>query len=317
MALTLPSLLSTSSAASSPCLPPHRTLFTGPSTLSLNRSCRRRRSGPRASVAFDSPAEAGERGGSSSGELLLEVRGLSAVISESKKEVLRSVDLTVHQGEIHAIMGRNGSGKSTFSKVLAGHPQYEVTGGVVTFKGQNLLDMDPEERSHAGLFTSFQDPVEIPGISNYDFLLMAYNARQKKLNRPEIGPIEFFSVVDPKLAMLKMEKGFLDGHVNGASGGQKKRSEILQLAVLGADLCILDEIDSGLDVDALQDVAKAINGLLTPDNSILMITHYRRLLDYIKPAYVHIMEDGRIIKTGDASLAKQLEEGGFKAVSAT
>ncbi|KAK1285186.1 hypothetical protein QJS10_CPB20g00063 [Acorus calamus] len=284
MALTLPSLLPTSSAASSPSLPPHRTLFTGPSTLSLNRSCRRRRSGPRASVAVDSPAEAGGRGGSSSGELLLEVRGLSAVIAESKKEVLRSVDLTVHQGEIHAIMGRNGSGKSTFSKVLAGHPQYEVTGGVVTFKGQNLLDMDPEERSHAGLFTSFQDPVEIP---------------------------------DPKLAMLNMEKGFLDGHVNGASGGQKKRSEILQLAVLGADLCILDEIDSGLDVDALQDVAKAINGLLTPDNSILMITHYRRLLDYIKPAYVHIMEDGRIIKTGDASLAKQLEEGGFKAVSAT
>ncbi|XWS65389.1 hypothetical protein CRYUN_Cryun05aG0108700 [Craigia yunnanensis] len=248
---------------------------------------------------------------------LLEVKGLIAVIAETKQEILKGVDLVVHQGEIHAIMGKNGSGKSTFSKVLVGHPDYEVTGGSVVFKGENLLDMEPEERSLAGLFMSFQSPVEIPGVNNIDFLHMAYNARRKKLGELELGPLEFYAYIYPKLDLVNMKTDFLNRNVNeGFSGGERKRNEILQLAVLGADLAILDEIDSGLDVDALQDVAKAVNGLLTPKNSVLMITHYRRLLDVIKPTCIHIMEDGRIIKTGDSSLAEVLEEKGYAAISA-
>ncbi|XVF40995.1 hypothetical protein PTKIN_Ptkin01aG0244900 [Pterospermum kingtungense] len=248
---------------------------------------------------------------------LLEVKGLTAVIAETKQQILKGVDLVVNPGEIHAIMGKNGSGKSTFSKVLVGHPDYEVTGGSVVFKGENLLDMEPEERSLAGLFMSFQSPVEIPGVNNIDFLHMAYNARRKKLGQKELGPLEFYAYIYPKLSLVNMKTDFLNRNVNeGFSGGERKRNEILQLAVLGADLAILDEIDSGLDVDALQDVAKAVNGLLTPKNSVLMITHYRRLLEVIKPTCIHIMEDGRIIKTGDSSLAEVLEEQGYTAFSA-
>ncbi|XP_022743199.1 ABC transporter I family member 6, chloroplastic-like [Durio zibethinus] len=248
---------------------------------------------------------------------LLEVKGLTAVIAETKQEILKGVDLVVHHGEIHAIMGKNGSGKSTFSKVLVGHPDYEVTGGSVVFKGENLLDMEPEERSLAGLFMSFQTPVEIPGVNNIDFLQMAYNARRKKLGEPELGPLEFYAYIYPKLDLVNMKTDFLNRNVNeGFSGGERKRNEILQLAVLGADLAMLDEIDSGLDVDALRDVAKAVNGLLTPKNSVLIITHYRRLLEVIKPTCIHIMEDGRIIKTGDSSLAEVLEEKGYAAISA-
>lgn len=248
---------------------------------------------------------------------LLQVKGLTAVIAETRQEILKGVDLIVHQGESHAIMGKNGSGKSTFSKVLVGHPDYEVTGGSVVFKGKNLLDMEPEERSLAGLFMSFQSPVEIPGVSNIDFLHMAYNARRKKLGEPELGPLEFYAYIYPKLDLVNMKTDFLNRNVNeGFSGGERKRNEILQFVVLGADLAILDEIDSGLDVDALQDVAKAVNSLLTPKNSILMITHYRRLLEVIKPTCIHIMEDGRIIKTGDSSLAEVLEKKGYTAISA-
>ncbi|GMI83323.1 non-intrinsic ABC protein 7, ATP-binding cassette I6 [Hibiscus trionum] len=248
---------------------------------------------------------------------LLEVKGLTAVIAETKQEILKGVDLVVHHGEIHAIMGKNGSGKSTFSKVLVGHPDYEATGGSVLFKGENLLDMEPEERSLAGLFMSFQSPVEIPGVNNIDFLHMAYNARRKKLGEPELGPLEFYAYIYPKLDLVNMKTDFLNRNANeGFSGGERKRNEILQLAVLGADLAILDEIDSGLDVDALRDVAKAVNGLLTPKNSVLMITHYRRLLEFIKPTFIHIMEDGRIVKTGDSSLAQVLEEKGYTAISA-
>ncbi|MBA0659941.1 hypothetical protein Goklo_012016 [Gossypium klotzschianum] len=177
--------------------------------------------------------------------------------------------------------------------------------------------MEPEERSLAGLFMSFQSPVEIPGVNNIDFLHMAYNARRKKLGEPELGPLEFYAYIYPKLDLVNMKTDFLNRNVNeGFSGGERKRNEILQLAVLGADLAILDEIDSGLDVDALRDVAKAVNGLLTPTNSVLMITHYRRLLEVIKPTFIHIMENGRIIKTGDSSLAKVLEEKGYTAISA-
>ncbi|XP_074310776.1 ABC transporter I family member 6, chloroplastic [Silene latifolia] len=265
-----------------------------------------------ATELYSAPSHSGDK------KLLLEVKDLTAVIAESQQQILNGVNLTVYEGEVHAIMGKNGSGKSTFSKVLVGHPDYEVTGGTVTFKGQNLLEMEPEERSLSGIFMSFQSPVEIPGVSNSEFLNMAYNARQRKLGLPELGVIEFFQHVYSKLKMVNMKEDFLNRNVNeGFSGGEKKRNEILQLAVLGADLAILDEIDSGLDVDALQDVAKAVNVLLTPSNSVLMITHYQRLLDYIKPAYIHIMKNGRIVKTGDSSLALVLEKEGYKALSAS
>ncbi|EOY19381.1 Non-intrinsic ABC protein 7 isoform 6 [Theobroma cacao] len=260
------------------CLPP-RSLFFTLSATSSSRFCPPHMPSLRSVTcslsAVESPTSTA--GLDDSKTPLLEVKGLTAVIAETKQEILKGVNLVVHQGEIHAIMGKNGSGKSTFSKVvLVGHPDYEVTGGSVVFKGENLLDMEPEERSLAGLFMSFQAPIEIPGVNNIDFLHMAYNARRKKLGEPELGPLE----------------------------------------VLGADLAILDEIDSGLDIDALRDVAKAVNGLLTPKNSVLMITHYRRLLEVIKPTCIHIMEDGRIIKTGDSSLAKVLEEKGYTSISA-
>ncbi|KAF8728582.1 hypothetical protein HU200_017847 [Digitaria exilis] len=225
-----------------------------------------------------------------SGSPLLEVRGLTASVKETGQQILAGVDLTIREGEIHAIMGKNGSGKSTLTKVLVGHPHYEVTGGTILFKGEDLVDMEPEDRSLAGLFMSFQAPIEIPGVSNFDFLLMAVNARREKSGLPALGPLEFYSVVSPKVDALKMDPKFLDRNVNeGFSGGERKRNEILQLSVIGADLALLDEIDSGLDVDALEDVANAVNGLLTPQNSVLMITHYQRLLDLIKPSYVHIM----------------------------
>ncbi|KAL5711984.1 ABC transporter I member 6 [Ranunculus cassubicifolius] len=272
----------------------------------------------KSSLTVDSsPTKTSSNKEDGSSKILLEVKDLKAVIKETNQEILKGVNLVMRQGEVHAIMGKNGSGKSTFSKVLVGHPDYEVTGGSVVFKGHNLLDMDPEERSLVGLFMSFQSPVEIPGVSNMDFLNMAYNARQAKLGLPEAGTLEFYSVVYPKLQLVKMEPSFLDRNVNeGFSGGERKRNEILQLAVLRADVAILDEIDSGLDVDALQDVAEAVNGLLNSKNSVIMVTHYQRLLDYIKPKYVHIMEDGRIVKTGDIAIAKLLEEGGYKAISA-
>jgi Fe-S cluster assembly ATP-binding protein len=247
--------------------------------------------------------------------VILEVKGLKAVVSDTRQEILNGVDLVIRQGEVHAIMGKNGSGKSTLSKVLVGHPDYEVTEGTATFKGENLFDKEPEERSHSGLFLSFQSPVEIPGVSNMDFLRMACNARRKARNLTELGPLEFYGFVAEKLAALNMDPKFLDRNVNeGFSGGEKKRNEILQLSVLEADMAILDEIDSGLDIDALRDVATAVVGLKKDDNAVLMITHYQRLLDYIKPTYVHIMEAGRIVKTGDMSLASQLEAGGYNAV---
>ncbi|KAM7499469.1 hypothetical protein LguiA_023883 [Lonicera macranthoides] len=273
----------------------------------------------RATVAAESPEISGTESGGDSPKLLLEVKDLSAVIADSRQPILKGVNLSIHEGEIHAIMGKNGSGKSTFAKVLVGHQDYEVTGGSVVFKGENLLDMEPEERSVAGLFLSFQSPVEIPGVSNMDFLRMAYNARRRKLGLEELDPFKFYAYVMQKLKFVNIiRQDFLDRNVNeGFSGGEKKRNEILQLAVLGADLAILDEIDSGLDVDALRDVANAVNGLLTSRNSVLMITHYQRLLDFIKPTYIHIMDDGRIVKTGDSSIAKLLEKEGYKAISAS
>ncbi|KAL3521336.1 hypothetical protein ACH5RR_019485 [Cinchona calisaya] len=281
----------------------------------INCNTRRRSPRVRSAVTFESPASSASDS-SELPKLLLEVKDLSAVVSESKQPILKGVNLTVRQGEVHAVMGKNGSGKSTFAKVLVGHPDYEITGGSVTYKGDNLLEMEPEERAVAGLFMSFQSPVVIPGVSNIDFLNMAYNARRRKLGQPELGPIEFYGYVSPKLELVNMKVDFLNRNVNeGFSGGERKRNEILQLAVLGTELAILDEIDSGLDVDALRDVANAVKGLLTPENSILMITHYLRLLEFIKPTFIHIMEDGKIVKTGDISIAKILEKEGYKAIS--
>ncbi|XP_028759459.1 ABC transporter I family member 6, chloroplastic [Neltuma alba] len=250
-------------------------------------------------------------------KLLLQVNDLRAKIVESDVEILHGVNLTINEGEVHAIMGKNGSGKSTFAKVLVGHPDYEVIGGSVLFKGGNLLDMEPEERALAGLFMSFQSPVEIPGVSNYDFLVMAYNARQRKLGQLELGPLEFLPYLMEKVNLVKMKEDFLDRNVNeGFSGGERKRNEILQLAVLGADLAILDEIDSGLDVDALRDVANAVNQILTSKNSLLMITHYRRILDLLNPTHVHIMDRGKIARTGDLSMVEVIEAEGYETVSA-
>ncbi|KAJ0979181.1 hypothetical protein J5N97_014655 [Dioscorea zingiberensis] len=276
---------------SPPKTPPRNSFLITIPTPHRRRRCRH--GAVRAAVAVDSPSAEGGGLRAETPNVFLEVKDLRAVIKDSDKEILKGVNLTINEGEIHTIMGRNGSGKSTFAKVLVGHPDYEVTKGSVVFKGENLLDMDPEERSHAGLFMSFQSPVEIPGVSNMDFLRMAYSAKKKT----EISPIEFFHYLLPKLEAVKMDTRFLDRNVNeGFSGGEKKRNEILQLAVLEADLAILDEIDSGLDVDALQDVAKALVGLMTPKNSILMITHYPNLLDLIsKRCFVHIMEDGLIV----------------------
>ncbi|GLC34325.1 ABC transporter I member 6, chloroplastic [Pleodorina starrii] len=250
------------------------------------------------------------------GEVMLEVKDLEAKIAATGQPILKGVNLTIRNGEVHAIMGKNGSGKSTLSKVLVGHPDYEVTGGTAVFKGKNLFEMEAEERSHAGLFLSFQTPIEVPGVSNVDFLRMACNARRKALGQSELDPLEFYAYIMPKLEMLNMDPTFLNRNVNeGFSGGEKKRNEILQLAVLEADMAILDEIDSGLDIDALRDVAKAVNQLKNEETGVLMVTHYKRLLDYIKPDFVHIMQSGEIVKTGDMGLVDQLEAGGYATLS--
>jgi len=246
----------------------------------------------------------------------LEVEGLCAVVAESGKEILKGVNLTVNEGEVHAIMGKNGSGKSTFSKVLVGHPAYKVTAGTARYKGKDLFSLEPEERSHEGLFLSFQSPIEVPGVSNTDFLRMMCNARRRATGQPELDPLEFYGFLTPKLEALNMDPVFLARNVNeGFSGGEKKRNEILQLAVLEAELAILDEIDSGLDVDALRDVAAAVNGMRSPDRSIMMITHYQRLLDLVKPDKVHIMRAGEIVQSGGMELSALLEEGGYAALS--
>eukprot|EP00892_Ulva_mutabilis_P009066 jgi/Ulvmu1/6531/UM003_0164.1 len=250
------------------------------------------------------------------GEPVLEVKDLRATIRSNESEVLKGVNLTIKRGEVTAIMGKNGCGKSTLSKVLVGHPDYEITGGTATYKGENLLDMEPEERARAGLFLSFQSPIEVPGVNNVDFLRMAANARRKSLGEPELEPLEFYMHVQPKLEAMKMDPTFLNRNVNeGFSGGEKKRNEMLQLAVLDPDVAILDEIDSGLDVDALRDVSNAVNGLRSPEKALVLITHYKRLLEYIEPDVVHVMADGVITKTGGMEIVEQLEAGGYATVA--
>jgi Fe-S cluster assembly ATP-binding protein len=242
---------------------------------------------------------------------LLEIKNLRVSINEN--EILKNLNLKINKGEIHAIMGPNGSGKSTFSKVLAGHPAYSVLNGDIFFKGLSILELEPEERSHLGIFLAFQYPIEIPGVSNEDFLRLAYNSKQKFYNKREIDPIEFLTVINEKLNEVNMSPLFLSRNVNeGFSGGEKKRNEILQMILLDSELSILDETDSGLDIDALKIISNGINKFMNPSKSIILITHYQRLLDYINPTYVHVMQDGKIIKTGSAELAKELENKGYE-----
>jgi len=243
-------------------------------------------------------------------KVLLEVRNLRANVAGV--EILKGMSLTVKAGEIHAIMGPNGSGKSTFAKVLAGHPAYEVTGGEVLFEGRNLLELEAEERARLGVFLGFQYPVEIPGVTNSAFLRLAYNTVQGARGKDELDPLEFDDLVREKMKGLEMDPAFLDRSVNeGFSGGEKKRNEILQMAMLEPLLSILDETDSGLDIDALRVVAGGVNRLQNPHSACVLVTHYQRLLNYIVPDYVHVMDDGRLIKTGGKSLALELEERGY------
>lgn len=242
---------------------------------------------------------------------LLEVKNLK--VSIESNEILKDLNLTVNAGEIHAIMGPNGSGKSTLSKVLAGHPAYYVTSGDILFKGSTILDLDPEERSHLGIFLAFQYPIEIPGVSNEDFLRIAYNSKQKFYNKPEVDPIQFLMIINEKLKFVNMSPLFLSRNVNeGFSGGEKKRNEILQMILLDSEVSILDEMDSGLDIDALKIISNGIINFMNPNKAIILITHYQRLLDYINPTYVHVMLNGKIVKTGSAELAKELETKGYE-----
>jgi Fe-S cluster assembly ATP-binding protein len=241
---------------------------------------------------------------------ILEVSGLRAAVDGV--EILKGVDLIVKSGEVHAIMGTNGSGKSTFAKVLAGHSAYQVTGGAVLFEGQNLFDLEPEERARAGVFLAFQYPIEIPGVSNSHFLRLAYNTLQSQRGKDELDPLEFEDFVREKMKLLEMNPNFLDRGVNeGFSGGEKKRNEILQMALLEPRLAILDETDSGLDIDALRIVTNGVNKLANKDNAIILVTHYQRMLNYIEPDYVHVMRGGRIVKTGGKELALDLETRGY------
>ncbi|MGE4169950.1 MAG: Fe-S cluster assembly ATPase SufC [Candidatus Margulisiibacteriota bacterium] len=241
---------------------------------------------------------------------LLEIKNLHASIGDT--EILKGLNLAINKGEVHAIMGPNGSGKSTLSKVITGHPDYTVTEGDILLEGTSIFDLDPSERALAGLFLAFQYPVEIPGVNNASFLRMAYNAKRKHLGQPEIDPLDFETLLQEKAKLVEMDDTFLERSVNhGFSGGEKKRNEILQLAVLEPKLAILDETDSGLDIDALRIVATAVNELRTQNNAFLVITHYQRLLNHIVPDIVHVMADGRIIQSGDKSLALELEEKGY------
>jgi Fe-S cluster assembly ATP-binding protein len=241
---------------------------------------------------------------------MLEVRNLHAAIGE--KEILRGIDLTVNVGEIHAVMGPNGSGKSTLAQVLAGHPGYEVTEGEVYYEGRNLLEMDPEVRAQEGIFLAFQYPVEIPGVTNAYFLRSAYNEIRKAKGMTELDPLEFLDLMEEKTTLVDMDPEMMNRSVNtGFSGGEKKRNEILQMAVLEPRLAILDETDSGLDIDALKVVARGVNALRRPDNATVVVTHYQRLLNYIVPDFVHVLANGRIVKSGGKELALELEEKGY------
>ena len=242
---------------------------------------------------------------------MLEIKDLKARV-EDGEEILKGINLTVRPGEVHAIMGPNGSGKSTLSAVIAGNPKFEKTAGSITFLGEDLDGLSPEERAHRGIFLSFQYPVEIPGVSVNNFIRTAINEKRKSLGLPEMPPGELLKFIREKAALVELDPQFLSRSLNeGFSGGEKKRAEIFQMAALQPRLAILDETDSGLDIDALRIVASGVNRLKSPENATIVITHYQRLLDYIVPDYVHVLYKGRIIRTGDKSLALELEERGY------
>ena len=241
---------------------------------------------------------------------MLDIHALHAAVDG--KEILKGIDLTIRAGEVHAVMGPNGSGKSTLAQVLAGNPAYEVTAGTVTYDGRDLLEMPPEERAQQGIFLAFQYPVEIPGVSNAYFFRAAYNEVRKARGLEEMDPLEFAGLMDEKLKLVEMDPSMLNRSVNaGFSGGEKKRNEILQMAVLEPKLAILDETDSGLDIDALRIVADGVNKLKRPDNATIVVTHYQRLLNYIVPDFVHVLANGRIVKSGGKELALELEARGY------
>ena len=245
---------------------------------------------------------------------MLTIKDLHARVAGTEdRDILRGIDLTVNAGEVHAVMGPNGSGKSTLAQVLAGNPAYEVTGGTVKYNGQDLLELQPEERAQQGVFLAFQYPIEIPGVSNAYFLRAAYNEIRKAHGEEEVDPLEFADLVEDQLKLVDMETSMLDRSVNaGFSGGEKKRNEILQMAVLKPKLSILDETDSGLDIDALRVVANGVNKLKRKDNATIVVTHYQRLLNYIVPDYVHVLAGGRIVKSGGKELALELEAKGYE-----
>jgi Fe-S cluster assembly ATP-binding protein len=241
---------------------------------------------------------------------LLEIRDLHATVDG--KEILRGINLTINKGEIHAIMGPNGSGKSTLAKILAGHPAYVVTKGEVLYEGRNLLELAPDERAREGVFLAFQYPVEVPGVSNAQFLRLAYNEKRKHLGEEELDPLEFKDLLAERAKVVEMDAGLMSRSVNeGFSGGEKKRNEILQMAVLQPKLAVLDETDSGLDIDALRIVSEGVNKLRTPENAVVLVTHYQRLLNYIVPDEVHVLYKGRIVRSGGKELALELEEKGY------
>ncbi|MGI9090981.1 MAG: Fe-S cluster assembly ATPase SufC [Gemmatimonadaceae bacterium] len=241
---------------------------------------------------------------------MLDIKALRAGIAE--REILRGIDLVINPGEVHAVMGPNGSGKSTLAQVLAGNPAYEVLSGSVTYLGEDLLELDPEQRAQKGIFLAFQYPVEIPGVTNAYFLRSAYNEIRKSHGEEEIDPLEFLDIVEDRMRLVDMDPSMLSRSVNmGFSGGEKKRKEILQMAVLEPKLAILDETDSGLDIDALRIVAEGVNALKRPDNATIVVTHYQRLLNYIVPDFVHVLAGGRIVRSGGKELALELEERGY------
>jgi Fe-S cluster assembly ATP-binding protein len=241
---------------------------------------------------------------------VLEIKNLHAGIDGN--EILKGINLTVKKGEIHAIMGPNGSGKSTLAKVLSGHPSYQVTEGEVLYEGKNLLEMPPDERAREGVFMAFQYPIEVPGVSNAQFLRLAYNEKRKHMGEEELDPLEFKDLLKERAKVVEMDASFMTRSVNeGFSGGEKKRNEILQMAVLEPKLAILDETDSGLDIDALRIVAGGVNQLHNPENAVILVTHYQRLLDYIVPQFVHVLSNGHIAKEGGKELALELEQKGY------